>query len=69
MTVINGNTSFRGFWNAFLPGGKDITDGDNYKNAEGNQLGSWVMSLNYEKDQWKAGFYVDKYFEDHSAMF
>ena len=69
MTVINGNTSFRGFWNAFLPGGKDITDGDNYKNAEGNQLGSWVMRLNYEKDQWKAGFYVDKYFEDHSAMF
>lgn len=69
MTVINGNTSFRGFWNAFLPGGKDITDGDNYKNAEGNQLGSWMLRLNYEKDQWKAGFYVDKYFEDHSAMF
>lgn len=69
MTVINGNTSFRGFWNAFLPGGKDVTDGENYKNAEGNQLGSWMMRLNYEKDQWKAGFYVDKYFEDHSAMF
>lgn len=28
-----------------------------------------MMRLNLEKDLWKAGLYVDKFFEDHSAMF
>lgn len=27
------------------------------------------MRLNLEKDLWKVGLYVDKFFEDHSAMF
>ena len=48
MSVINGNTSLKGYWNAFVPGGKDVTDGENYKTAEGNQLGSWMMRLNLE---------------------
>lgn len=69
MIELVGSRSFKAFWHAFVPGGKDSTDGENYKNAEGDLLGSWMMRVNYEKDTWKAGFYVDKFFEDHSAMF
>lgn len=69
MQVIEGETGLKGYWNAFIPGGKDATDGQNYKNAEGDQLGSWMIRLNYETDLWKAGLYADKFFEDHSAMF
>lgn len=66
---LKGDKGVKAFWNAFIPGGKDATDGANYKNAEGNQLGSWMMRLNWEADTWKAGVYMDKFFEDHSAMF
>lgn len=69
MTKIVGDKSLKAFWNAFVPGGKDATDGENYKNVEGDQLGSWMVRLNYETDIWKAGLYADKFFEDHSAMF
>ena len=69
MQRIDGNKGVKGFWNALVPGGKDATDGQNYKNAEGDQLGSWMMRINYETDLWRAGLYVDKFFEDHSAMF
>ena len=66
---LKGDKGVKAFWNAFIPGGKDATDGANYKNVEGNQLGSWMMRLNWETDMWGAGLYVDKFFEDHSAMF
>lgn len=69
MTELKGDKGAKAFWNAFIPGGKDATDGKNYKNAEGDQLGSWMLRLNYETDLWKAGLYADKFFEDHSAMF
>ena len=66
---LKGDKGVKAFWNAFIPGGKDATDGANYKNVEGNQLGSWMMRLNWETDMWGAGLYADKFFEDHSAMF
>lgn len=69
MQEIKGETGVKGFWHAFVPGGKDATDGQNYQNAEGDQLGSWMIRLNYETDLWKAGLYADKFFEDHSALF
>lgn len=69
MQELKGDKGIHAFWNAFVPGGKDATDGQNYKNAEGDQLGSWMMRINYETDMWKAGLYADKFFEDHSAMF
>lgn len=69
MTKLEGDKGVHAFWNAFIPGGKDATDGNNYKNAEGDQLGSWMIRLNYEKDTWRAGLYAEKFFEDHSAMF
>ena len=57
----------RSFWNAFLPGGGDVGEGK-YANVEGNQLGSWVMRVNYNADTWRLGVYADHFFEDHSGM-
>lgn len=65
---IKGNTGLSAFKDALIPGGSDATDG-NYKNVEGDQLGSWVGRINYDAETWKLGFYFDKFFEDHSGMF
>ena len=68
--IINkGGTSLKDFIHAFIPGGYDVTESDIvYKNVEGNHLGSWLARINYDADVWKASIYVDKFFEDHSAM-
>lgn len=68
MKQIPTSKSLKSFWHAFVPGGRDITDGV-YSNVEGNMLGSWVFRLNYDTDKWRASFYGDHYFEDHSQMF
>lgn len=68
MTAIKGDTGFSAFWNAFIPGGADVGE-TTYQNAEGNQVGSWLVRLNWEEDLWRFSIYADKYFEDHSAMF
>ncbi len=58
----------KGMWHAFLPGGADASDGV-YGNIAGNQLGSWLMRVNYDADSWKLGVYADHFFEDDSQMF
>lgn len=59
---------FKSFWHAFIPGGNDSNDGD-YANAEGNQLGSWHLRLDYHGKNWGASIYAEHFFEDHSQMF
>ena len=68
--VITNASDMKSFVNAFLPGGagSDEVTSD-FKNAEGNQLGSWVMRVNYDAQDWSLGIYADHFFEDHSAMF
>lgn len=48
-------------------------DGDvgesQFKNNEGNLLGSWVARIDWKQPEWQMGVYLDHYFEDHSAMF
>ena len=66
-TVYENSSSLKAFWNALIPGGSDATDG-NFKNVEGNQLGSWVMRLNFDQPTWNIGLYADQFFEDHSMM-
>ncbi|MGI6231544.1 MAG: capsule assembly Wzi family protein [Prevotella sp.] len=66
--AIDNGSGLRSFWNAFVPGGSDATDGS-YQNVEGDDLGSWVARINYEADTWGAHLYADKFFEDHSSMF
>lgn len=60
--------SFKNFLNAFIPGGSDVNDGD-FANIEGNQLGSWTFSLDWNTPQWGVRAYLDHFFEDHSMMF
>ena len=65
---VKGDSGIKGFWNAFIPGGSDARDGD-YKNVEGNHIGSWVFSLDYKGNGWKVRTYLDHVFDDHSQMF
>ena len=73
--LINGNMvripterNLAGFWHALTATGSDAGEGA-YANVAGNQLGSWLMRINYDADRWKAAIYADHYFEDHSQMF
>lgn len=66
-SVIENESGAKSVVNALFPGGSDATDG-NYKNAEGNHLGSYVARLNYDEETWALGFYVDQFFEDNSMM-
>ena len=68
MTVINNKNGIGAFIDALVPGGSDAVE-TTYKNADGNQLGSWVAKLNFVSNTWSLGLYVDHYFEDHSSMF
>jgi hypothetical protein len=65
--VYENSSNLKAVWNALIPGGSDATDG-NFKNVEGNQLGSWVMRLNFDQPTWNIGVYADQFFEDHSMM-
>ena len=67
MTQQPAENNLKGFWHAFMPGGADATDGQ-YGNVAGNQLGSWLLRLNYDADRWAAHLYADHFFEDHSQM-
>ncbi len=66
--IIKNEGGIKGMWHALIPGGGDSTDGAAYQNASGNQLGSWVMRLNFDYDSWYLGVYADQFFEDHSML-
>lgn len=65
---MKGEGWLRGAWDALIPAGSDAGE-TVYKNIAGNQVGSWVMRVNYEREDWSIHLYADKYFEDHSGMF
>ena len=67
-TAVQPDHNLHSFWNAFIPGGSDKSDGI-YANVEGNHLGSWMLRLNYDMPRWRASLYADHYFEDQSSMF
>ena len=67
LTTITNEGGLKGAWHAFMPGGAESTE-TTYQNVSGNQLGSWLMRINYNKDTWRLRLYADKYFEDHSGM-
>lgn len=68
LTEMRAGTGLRDFWNAFFPGGADNGE-TTYQNVAGDQLGSWLMRLNYDGEWNSLSVYADKFFEDHSAMF
>ncbi len=66
--IVKGGHSLKDFWRVFVPSGSDPTDGE-YRNEEGNQVGSWVGRFNWDTESWSAHFYYDHFFEDISQMF
>lgn len=62
------DSGIKSYWNAFVPGGGDSGE-TQFKNAEGNQLGSWLLRLDWETSAYCLGLYIDHFFDDHSAMF
>lgn len=56
------------FWDATFGTGSDATD-EEYANAAGNTVGSWLLSLSYKGKGWRVRTYYDHFFEDHSMMF
>ena len=67
-TILEGETGIKGMWHAFIPGGSETGEAV-YHNVAGNQLGSWLLRVNWDTDLWRMSVYADKYFEDHSSMF
>jgi hypothetical protein len=65
--TLENDASPRGFLHAFIPAGGDSGEGD-YKNKEGNHLGSYVLRLNYNHPAWRLSLYGDHFFEDSSQM-
>ncbi len=68
MQAVKGNTGIRAYLNALTFGGFDKGE-TTYKNVEGNQVGSWLIRMNWDEEDWRFSIYMDKYFEDHSGMF
>ena len=66
--TIENEGGLKSMMHALFMGGTDAVDGD-FKNTEGNHLGSWVMRLNLDQSAWSLGVYADQFFEDHSMLF
>ncbi len=73
-STIHMPTKLSSFWNVFIPGGSDPTDGM-YPNKEGNTVGAWHFVMEYRanedspKKAWGAKLYAQHVFEDESQMF
>jgi hypothetical protein len=67
---VENATNLKAFWNAFIPGGADPYESQfQFSNVEGNQLGSYLIRVNYDKRNWRFSLYADHFFEDQSSMF
>ena len=66
--VLENRSDAKAFFHALIPGGGEVNE-TTYQNDEGNNLGSWLLRMNYDAKDWCVSLYLDKYFEDHSAMF
>ncbi len=66
-TVLDNDASLRGFLHALIPAGGDSGEGD-YKNKEGNHLGSYLLRVNINRPAWRLSLYGDHFFEDSSQM-
>ena len=65
--IIDNDASISGFLHAFIPAGGD-KDENNYKNKEGNHVGSYLLRVNYEQPTYAVALYADHFFEDSSQM-
>lgn len=68
MVPVRPERGLKAFWHAFIPGGADAGE-SLYTNIAGDMVGSWLVRINYDEDEWGFRVYGDKFFEDHSGMF
>ena len=62
-------SGLKDFLAAFVPGmGAEVVE-DQYKNSEGNHLGSWGGRLNLDYPKWNLGIYGEHFYEDQSTMY
>ncbi len=61
------STGIKDFWDALIP--FDKKDDNSLYTAEGNMLGSLLLSVSYKFKTWKLRAYMDHYFEDGSQMY
>lgn len=66
---VHMKSGLRAFWEAFSCSGTDGDAGGDHPSVTGNQVGSWVFSLDWKADDWMVRAYMDHYFDDHSQMF
>lgn len=64
---IDMKSGIKDFIEALYSGGNDPTDV--YKNAKGNSVGSYLLSVSYKYGGGKVRLYFDHYFEDQSQLF
>ena len=70
LSCISNESGLKGMWHALVPSGHDANENDmDYKNIDGNHLGSWLMRINYDRHDWGVSVYADHFFEDQSMMF
>lgn len=61
-------SGLKNYFNALTMGGSDPNDGD-YRNSEGNHVGSWHGSMTLHMRNWSIRGYFEHFFEDHSQLF
>ena len=66
--ILKNESGFKSFIHAFIPGGAGADETD-YRNEEGNHVGSLLARINYEGKAIGASLYIDHFFEDQSGMF
>lgn len=68
MTPMECQGGLKGAWQVLIPAGKDPEE-TVYRNIAGDELGSWLVRINYDSELWSFHLYGDKFFEDHSGLF
>ena len=66
--VLENESGFASYLHAFFPSSSEAYETD-YRNKEGNHVGSLLARLNYESKVIGASLYIDHFFEDQSGLF
>jgi len=68
-SAVENEDGLKGMIHALLPTGGESIEPDEYRNMDGNHLGSWLLRANYDNERWGLSVYGDHFFEDQSSMF
>ena len=66
--ILKNESGFKSYLHAFFPSSSEANETD-YRNKEGNHVGSLLARVNYEGKAFGASIYVDHFFEDQSGLF